>query len=147
MDGDVLELEGHELVAVGLGHTDTDDTSCLHVPALGLVVAGDAVYEGVHLYLAESAAAGRRAWRDALDVVAGLRPTSVIAGHRRPGATGDPSAIEETRRYLDDVEDLLATTSSALEFYRAMRARHPDRVNPGALWGSARAAFPTEAAA
>jgi hypothetical protein len=26
------ELEGHELVAVELGHTDTDQTSCLHVP-------------------------------------------------------------------------------------------------------------------
>ncbi len=112
MDGDVLELEGHELVAVGLGHTDTDDTSCLHVPSLGLVVAGDAVYEGVHLYLAESPAAGRQAWRDALDVVRGLRPTSVIAGHQRPGATGDPVAIDETRRYLDDVEELAATTSS-----------------------------------
>jgi glyoxylase-like metal-dependent hydrolase (beta-lactamase superfamily II) len=49
-----FELEGHELVAVDLGHTDTDDTTCLHVPDIGLVVAGDAVYNDVHLYLAES---------------------------------------------------------------------------------------------
>ncbi len=147
MDGDTLELEGHELVAVGLGHTDTDDTSCLHVPSLGLVVAGDAVYDGVHLYLAESPATGRQAWRDALDVVRGLRPTTVVAGHQRSGATGDPTAIDETRRYLDDVEELAATATSALELYRAMRARHPDRVNPGALWGSARALFPTEVTA
>ena len=119
----------------------------LHVPSLGLVVAGDAVYDDVHLYLAESPADGRRAWRAALDVVDALAPRTVIAGHQRPGSTGDPAAIAETRRYLDDFDDLAAATAGPLELYRAMRARHPDRVNPGALWGSARAAFPAEAAA
>ena len=49
----VIELEGQELIAVPLGHTDTDNTTCLHVPAIGLVVAGDAAYNDVHLYLAE----------------------------------------------------------------------------------------------
>ncbi|NMO93876.1 MBL fold metallo-hydrolase [Actinomycetospora sp. TBRC 11914] len=147
LDGEEFDLEGHELVAVPLGHTDTDHTSALHVPSLGLVVAGDAVYDDVHLYLAESDGGGRRAWRDALDVVGTLHPTTVVAGHQRPGSTGNPTAIDATRRYLDDVEDLLPRTSSALGFYRAMRARHPDRVNPGALWGSARAAFPAEVTA
>jgi glyoxylase-like metal-dependent hydrolase (beta-lactamase superfamily II) len=147
MAGRTLTLEGHELVAVPLGHTDTDDTSALHVPSLGLVVAGDAVYDDVHLYLAESDAAGRDAWRSALDVVRDLDPRTVVAGHQRPGSTNDPAAIEATRRYLDDVETLLGEARDALGFYRAMRARHPDRVNPGALWGSARAAFPTEVTA
>src|SRR5712664_4104708 len=50
----VIDLEGHELVVVPLGHTDTDNTTCLHVPSIGLVVAGAAAYNGVHLYLAES---------------------------------------------------------------------------------------------
>jgi len=40
----VIELEGRELVAVPLGHTDMNDTTCLHVPSVGLVAAGDAVY-------------------------------------------------------------------------------------------------------
>ena len=56
----VLDLEGHELVVVPLGHTDTDDTTCLHVPSLGLVVAGDAAYNDVHLLLAESNEPTRR---------------------------------------------------------------------------------------
>jgi glyoxylase-like metal-dependent hydrolase (beta-lactamase superfamily II) len=43
LKGNVIDLEGHELVAVELGHTDTDHTTCLHVPSIGLVVAGDAV--------------------------------------------------------------------------------------------------------
>jgi glyoxylase-like metal-dependent hydrolase (beta-lactamase superfamily II) len=53
LDGPSFELEGHRLVAVDVGHTDTDDTTVLHVPDLGLVVAGDAAYNGVHQYLAD----------------------------------------------------------------------------------------------
>jgi hypothetical protein len=49
----VIDLEGH-LIVVEVGHTDTDYTTCLQVPSVGLVVAGDAAYTDVHLYLAES---------------------------------------------------------------------------------------------
>ena len=54
LQGNVIDLEGRELVVVEVGHTDTDNTTCLHVPSVGLVVAGDAAYNDVHLYLAES---------------------------------------------------------------------------------------------
>ena len=54
LDGPSFELEGRQLVAVDVGHTDTDDTTVLHVPEIGLVVAGDAAYNDVHQYLAES---------------------------------------------------------------------------------------------
>jgi hypothetical protein len=46
LTGNVIDLEGHDLVAVPLGHTDTDSTTCLHVPSIGLVVAGDAAEGG-----------------------------------------------------------------------------------------------------
>src|SRR5215813_110539 len=32
-----FELEGHRLVAIEVGHTDTDDTTILHVPSIGLI--------------------------------------------------------------------------------------------------------------
>jgi hypothetical protein len=41
-------------VSGGIGHTDTDHSTCLHVPSIDLVMSGDAVYNGAHLYLAES---------------------------------------------------------------------------------------------
>jgi len=44
LEGNVIDLEGHDLVVVELGRTDTDYTTCLHVPSVGLVVAGDAAY-------------------------------------------------------------------------------------------------------
>ncbi|MFE2971741.1 MBL fold metallo-hydrolase [Streptomyces sp. NPDC059340] len=138
--GDRLELEGHDLVVVGLGHTDTDDTTCLHVPSIGLVVAGDAVYNDVHLYLAESPAEGRRAWLDALDTIAALEPEAVVAGHKNPDRPDDPKAIAETRRYIHDFEAVAECTTTTLDLYRGMLELHPGRINQGALWGSARSA-------
>ncbi|MFF3513137.1 MBL fold metallo-hydrolase [Streptomyces sp. NPDC002573] len=138
--GDRLRLEGHDLVVVGLGHTDTDDTTCLHVPSIGLVVAGDAVYNDVHLYLAESPAEGRRAWLHALDTIAALDPEAVVAGHKNPDRPDDPKTIDETRRYIHDFEAIAGRTTTTLDLYRGMLELHPDRVNQGALWGSARSA-------
>ena len=43
----VLDLEGKQLISVPLGHTDTDSTTCLHVPSIGLAVCGDALYNDV----------------------------------------------------------------------------------------------------
>jgi hypothetical protein len=96
LEGDRFELEGEELVAVDLGHTDADDTTALHVPSIGLVVAGDAAYNDVHLYLAESDAAGRRSWLAALDTIEKLSPRAVVAGHKRTARADDPAILEET---------------------------------------------------
>ena len=135
-----LDLEGHELVAVDVGHTDSDDTTCLHVPSLGLVVAGDAAYNNVHLYLAGSDEDGRRSWLRALDEIDRLRPRAVVAGHKDPTADDAPRIVAETRDYIHDFEAGIAATTSALELYDYMNERHPARINRGALWGSARAA-------
>jgi glyoxylase-like metal-dependent hydrolase (beta-lactamase superfamily II) len=137
-----IGLEGHELLAVELGHTDTDTTTCLHVPAIDLVVAGDAAYNDVHLYLAESNAQTRREWIAALNTIESLHPRAVIAGHKRPGSADDPRILEETRQYIRDFERVVETTTTARELYDQMLERYPARVNPGALWGSARALRP-----
>jgi glyoxylase-like metal-dependent hydrolase (beta-lactamase superfamily II) len=140
LDGPFFELEGHRLVAVNLGHTDTDDTTALHVPDLGLVVAGDSVYNGVHQYLAESDSEGRKDWLAALDVIEALGPRAVVAGHKRYGNDDHPRHIEETRQYIRDFDRLDQETSTAEELYRQMLAIYPDRVNPGALWLSVQSA-------
>jgi glyoxylase-like metal-dependent hydrolase (beta-lactamase superfamily II) len=136
----VIELEGHELVAVELGHTDTDYTTCLNAPSIGLVVAGDAAYSDVHLYLVESNAKSRREWISALDKIESLNPHAVIASHKRPGNDDNPTIIEQTRQYIRDFDRLVETTTTAQELYEKMLELYPNRVNPGwALWSSARA--------
>jgi len=139
LKGKVIDLEGHDLVVVEVGHSDTDDTTCLHVPSIGLVVAGDVAYNDVHLYLAESNAHTRREWISALDTIESLHPRAVIAGHKRPGLFDDPRIIEETRQYIRAFDRVAETTTTARALYDQMLERYPDRVNPGALWTSARA--------
>ena len=136
--GDTFELEGEEIRIIELGHTDTDDTTALHVPSIGLVVAGDAAYNDVHLYLAESPAEGRKAWIAALDTLAALAPTAVVAGHKNPACRDLPEIIEQTRRYIQDFEEFAASTSTTLELYHRLLETYPTRVNQGAAWGSAR---------
>jgi glyoxylase-like metal-dependent hydrolase (beta-lactamase superfamily II) len=140
--GDVIDLEGGDLVAVELGHTDTDHTTCLHVPSVGLVVAGDAAYNDVHLYLAESNAQTRREWIAALDKIESLKPSAVIAGHKKAERDDSPRIIEETRQYIRDFERLAGMTANARELYDRMLELYPDRANPGSLWGSAHVVKP-----
>jgi glyoxylase-like metal-dependent hydrolase (beta-lactamase superfamily II) len=138
VDESGFELEGVRLVPVEVGHTDTDATTMLHVPQSELLVAGDVVYNGVHLYLTESGGvAGIDEWLAALDVAEALRPVAVVAGHKNPQAADDPSQIQATRRYLTDARQLLESSTRAEEFYKGMLALHPNRINPGALWGAA----------
>jgi glyoxylase-like metal-dependent hydrolase (beta-lactamase superfamily II) len=140
LQGNVIQLEGHELAAVELGHTDTDYTTCLNVPSIGLVVAGDAAYNDVHLYLAESNTQTRREWISALDKIESLNPRAVVATHKRPENDDNPRIIEETRQYIRDFDRLAETTTTAQELYDKMLELYPNRVNPGwALWSSARA--------
>jgi glyoxylase-like metal-dependent hydrolase (beta-lactamase superfamily II) len=134
-----FDLEGHDLVVMELGHTDTDDTTCLHVPDIGLVVAGDAVYNDVHLYLAESDPELRKSWISAIDRIEALEPRAVISGHKRAGRADDPDTLEETRQYIRDFDRMDAATTTARELYDQMLGIYPDRVNPGVLWISARA--------
>jgi glyoxylase-like metal-dependent hydrolase (beta-lactamase superfamily II) len=142
LKGNVIQLEGRDLVVVELGHTDTDHTTCLHVPSADLVVAGDAAYNEVHLYLAESNAETRRQWIAALDTVESLKPRTVIAGHKKPEKNDSPRILGETRQYIRDFDRLAEMTTTARELYDEMLQLYPNRANPGALWGSARAAKP-----
>jgi glyoxylase-like metal-dependent hydrolase (beta-lactamase superfamily II) len=143
LEGNVIDLEGHELIVVELGHTDTDHTTCLHVPSIGLVVAGDAAYNDVHLYLAESNVQTRQEWIAALDKIESLNPRAVVASHKRPENDDNPGIIEQTRQYIRDFDRLAATTTSAQDLYKEMLELYPNRVNPGwALWSSARAVKP-----
>jgi glyoxylase-like metal-dependent hydrolase (beta-lactamase superfamily II) len=132
-----IELEGNELLAVEVGHTDTDDTTVLHVPSIGLVVAGDVAYNGVHQYLLESAHGGIESWLVALDEVGALQPRAVVAGHKNVDLRDDPAIIEQTREYLLNARRLLDEKPSPREYFDEMVALYPNRLNTGPVWYTA----------
>jgi glyoxylase-like metal-dependent hydrolase (beta-lactamase superfamily II) len=140
LTGNVIKLEGHDLVSVPLGYTDTASTTCLHVPSIDLIVAGDAAYNGDHLHLSESPDHQKRQeWIAALDKMESLKPRAVIAGHKRVGNDDSPRIIGETREYIRDFERLAMQTATARELYDEMLKLYPDWINRGALWTSAHA--------
>ena len=136
-------LEGHELVIVEVGSTDSDDTTVLHVPDLDLVVAGDVIYNGVHMYLAQSAVVGGFGpWREAIDKVEALKPRHIVAGHQNRQLDDDAErTIAETRQYLDDAEELLRTEPTAVDFFNAKVDRYPDHLGRTVLWVGARSLY------
>jgi glyoxylase-like metal-dependent hydrolase (beta-lactamase superfamily II) len=137
LDGASIELEEHALIPIETGYTDTPDSTGLHVPSLGLIAAGDVVYNGIHPYLGESSAGTRLEWITALDRLDALEPRAVVAGHKIPDHDDDPRNIAETRQYLSDFIRLDQATDSPRELFDAMIELYPDRANPGSLWGGA----------
>jgi glyoxylase-like metal-dependent hydrolase (beta-lactamase superfamily II) len=137
LDGDPIELEGHALVPVETGYTDTADSTSLHVPSIGLIVAGDVVYNGIHPYQGETTEQTRFEWIAALDKLEALEPLAVVAGHKRPENDDDPRNVAETRQYLLDFIRLDRVTETAGALFEAMIELYPDRANPGSLWGAA----------
>jgi glyoxylase-like metal-dependent hydrolase (beta-lactamase superfamily II) len=129
-----IVLEGQVLTAIETGHTDTDQTSVLHVPSLGLVVAGDVAYNGIHQYIVEGGDGGFEKWIAALDQVAALEPTAVVAGHKNCDLPDDPIILTQTKQYLQDVTRLLAGRPTPQEFFDQMIELHPNRLNPSPLW-------------
>jgi glyoxylase-like metal-dependent hydrolase (beta-lactamase superfamily II) len=125
-----LELEGHKRVAVNTGHTDTAYSTSLHVPSIGLIVAGDVVYNGIHPYLVETDTQSRLEWIAALDKLEALKPQAVIAGHKITENDDDPRNIAETRQYLRDFNRLDEATTTARELYDAMLKLYPEPRQP-----------------
>ncbi|WP_433132340.1 MBL fold metallo-hydrolase [Micromonospora sp. CA-240977] len=139
---DGFTVDGQQLVSVEAGHSDTDDSTVLYAPSIGLVAAGDVVYNNVHQYLAESPDGKLDGWRAALDTVAALDPAHVVAGHKDPIQDDDVANIGQTREYLDVAADILAAEPSREELFFKLMERYPDRLNPYTIWLSAQRLLP-----
>ena len=122
---DTFTLEGHELRIIEQGRTDSPDSTSLYVPSIGLIVAGDVVYNQCRMYVGDTTPESRKNWIAALDRLAALNPTMVVAGHKKPGAPDSPSTIQDTKRYLEDFDRLQKTATSDQELFDQMTELYP----------------------
>ena len=139
-DGDSIDLDGHKLRVIDIGQGDTEHSTIVHVPSLRAVVAGDVVYNQVHMLTALTDATAREAWIASIDSIAALDPEIVVAGHKRVGAPDSRDTIEQSERYLRDFSRIAAESDTAEQIVAAMLELHGDRDNPYTLWFSAQAA-------
>jgi glyoxylase-like metal-dependent hydrolase (beta-lactamase superfamily II) len=137
MEGGTFELEGYTIQVIETGFTDTHDSTSIYVPSIGLLVAGDVVYNDIHPFLAEATKQTRQEWIATLDRLESLHPKAVVAGHKNPDNPDSPDNVAATKKYLEDFERFNSETSSAKELFNKMFALYPERANPGSLWGAA----------
>jgi glyoxylase-like metal-dependent hydrolase (beta-lactamase superfamily II) len=138
VDGEPIEiftdLQGDAFVA---------SNSFVWVPSLKAVIAGDIVFNGVHVWLANSNQRTRTAWHRSLDRILSLHPGVVVAGHKSDAARQDsPAAVEATGGYLAAFESEAQKASNAEEVVAAMTRHYPDLALAGILAQAARAAVP-----
>jgi glyoxylase-like metal-dependent hydrolase (beta-lactamase superfamily II) len=127
--GDTFFLEGHEIRIIEQGHTDTIDSTSLHVPSIDLVVGGDVLYNHCHMFVGDTTAESRANWIAALDRLAALEPKIAIAGHKKTGAPDTPDAIEGSKSYLKDFGRLKESALSDEDLYNEMAKLYPDWVS------------------
>jgi hypothetical protein len=122
--------------------TPTTPVSCTS-PDLGLVVAGDVIYNGAHQYVGDALGPdGLAPWRAAIDNVEALAPQTIVAGHLN--RLGDDDAVRQTaatRRYLDDAETALKTETTALGYFNHLIQLYPDHAGQLILWAGAGAQY------
>ncbi|KAK4696164.1 hypothetical protein P7C71_g1719, partial [Lecanoromycetidae sp. Uapishka_2] len=132
-----IDLEGHKLYAVPVGHSDTDDTSFLWVPDLKLAVTGDIVYNGAYPYLAETLTAPlREKWIESIEKVKSYNPESVVVGHKLPGAVDGAWTLNATQDYLRLWGSLVGEAKNAGDLFERVRRTEPDRTGLFVLWWS-----------
>ncbi|HJS43840.1 MAG TPA: MBL fold metallo-hydrolase [Gemmatimonadales bacterium] len=139
--GDSLVLESRRIDLVTLRPAESSHATALWIPSLQTVVAGDAAFNGVHVWLAGVDAERRESWLGNLRTLAALGPRVVIAGHRAPGVGDSATVLDSTARYIRDFSQAVATSRTPDEVIAKVTATHGSRTLPVILDLAARAAL------
>ncbi|WP_353989640.1 MBL fold metallo-hydrolase [Pediococcus argentinicus] len=132
---DSFEIEGHQIKILQDKFTDTHDSTSLWIPDLKLIVAGDATYNGVHPFMAETTLPARENWIQVNKDFKALNPEHVVAGHKVPENDDNPVILDETIKYIETFNKLSKQAKTGDELFNAMMNIYGERINPGSLWG------------
>jgi glyoxylase-like metal-dependent hydrolase (beta-lactamase superfamily II) len=147
LDGDILDLEGHELRVIEVGQGDIARSAVLHIPSLDAVIAGDVAYNQIHQMLALGGPAEWNKWIASIGIIERLHPRIVVAGHKKPEARDDEAEkiLNGTRSYIQDFAEAVRSFGTVEEIVGAMQSKYPDHGNLTTLLFSARAAVKARA--
>lgn len=125
-DRDRIELEGHTLHVLGPVAGDHPDSSCIHVPSVDAVIAGDVVFDGFHLFMAHATEDDRHAWAETVERLRSLHPATVVPGHRAPNAPTDSDPLQYTADYLAAFNTAAESAETSDDIVAAMERQFPD---------------------
>jgi glyoxylase-like metal-dependent hydrolase (beta-lactamase superfamily II) len=140
-----FDLDGHPLLFGTIGSADGVLATIVHVPDLQAICSGDIAYNNIHMWLWNSTTHSRQAWLASLDAVAALKPSTIITGHKDPGAPDDNATrvLDQSRRYIEDFDQTVTKSSTPAEVIDAMLAKYPNYGNRYTLFAAASTQFPS----
>jgi len=140
LTSDEIVVDGQVVKLIHVGQGDIEGSTIFHVQSADAVVAGDVVYNNVHMMFYEADEAKREAWIASIDAVAALNPKIVVAGHKSVRAADLPeNTLAVSQQYVRDFSALAKKAGAVEDLVHGMLELHGERDQPHTLWISARA--------
>src|SRR6266436_9336626 len=91
IDGNFIEFESSKIEILKNIQGDADENTMLWISGQGILIAGDVLFNDMHVYTAETDSKARGKWLNSLQRIRELKPSVVIPGHSKVGAPLDAS--------------------------------------------------------
>ena len=125
-DGNFIKFESSKIEVLKHIQGDTDENTMLWIPGQRILIAGDVLFNNMHVYTAETDSKARGKWLNSLNKIRELKPSVVIPGHSKVGAPLDAStAVDFTENYLLVFEEELKKAKDPDSLINTMKERFP----------------------
>jgi glyoxylase-like metal-dependent hydrolase (beta-lactamase superfamily II) len=125
-DGKFIKFESSKIEVLKNIQGDTDENTMLWIPGQRILIAGDVLFNDMHVYTAETDSKAREKWLNSLQKIRELKPSVVIPGHSKVGAPLDAdTAVDFTEKYLLAFEGELKKAKDPDDLINAMKERFP----------------------
>jgi glyoxylase-like metal-dependent hydrolase (beta-lactamase superfamily II) len=125
-DGNSIEFENSKIELLKDVQGDTDENTMLWIPGQRILIAGDVLFNNMHLHTAETDSAARGKWLNSINKIRELKPSVVIPGHSKVRAALDAStAVDFTQNYLLVFEEEVKKAKDSDGLINAMKERFP----------------------
>src|ERR1700730_7852354 len=125
-DGNVIKFENSKIEVLKNVQGDTGENTMLWIPGQRILISGDVLFNGMHVYTAETDSEARGKWLNSLNKIRELKPSLVIPGHSKVGAPLDAStAVDFTENYLLVFDEELKKAKDPDSFINTMKERFP----------------------
>src|SRR6266436_3530687 len=125
-DGDFITFGSSQIEVLKNIQGDTDENTMLWIPGQRILIAGDVLFNNMHVYTAETDTKAREKWLNSLYKIRELKPSVVIPGHSKVGAPLDATtAVDFTEKYLLVFEEELKKAKDPESLVKAMKDDFP----------------------